>query len=97
MAIDLLLTYCDELKQYIGILEEERDNYELLLKYFGSYDDNVKVHKFEDVVDKVQAYRVNCETVDVVSVTKNKIELQFNLSNGTSRTVSVPLPVPTVV
>ena len=53
-TIYFLLTYCDELKQYIGNLEEERDNYELLLKYLGVYDDNVEVHKFEDVVDLIR-------------------------------------------
>lgn len=96
-TIDFLLTYCDELKKYLGTLEEERDNYELLLKYLGVYDDNVEVHKFEDVVDKVQAYTVNCKTVDVSKVTKDSISFQFNFSNGTSRTVSVPLPTPLVV
>lgn len=48
-----VLSSVDELRKYIGTLEEERDNYELLLKYLGVYDDNVETHKFEDVIDKL--------------------------------------------
>lgn len=92
-----LLDYLDDLKEYIGVLEEERDNYEMLLKHLCAYDDNVQVHKFEDVVDRVQEHIVNCETVDVSKVTKDSISFQFNFSNGTSRTVSVPLPTSLVV
>lgn len=93
-TIDFVLTYCDELKQYLGTLEEERDNYELLLKYLGVYDDNVEVHRFEDVVDRIQEHDPICETVEVASVTKNKICFQLNYRDGSSRTFSVPLSTP---
>ena len=93
----VLLDYVDNLKEYIGILEEERDNYELLLKYLGAYDDSVDIHRFEDVVDKLQAYKVNCETFSVTEVTKNTVTFNVHYEDGTSETVSLPLPTPLVV
>lgn len=88
------LSSVDELKKYVGTLEEERDNYEMLLKYLGVYNDDVDVHRFEDVVDKIQEHDVICETVEVVSVTKNKICFKLNRRDGSSRTFSVPLSTP---
>lgn len=93
-TIDFLLTYCDELKKYVGVLEEERDNYELLLKYLGAYDDSVEVHKFEDVVDKIRT--PDTPTVDIVKVTKDNVVFRINHNDPTSKTVSVPLTVPYV-
>lgn len=89
-----VLSFVDELRKYVGILEEERDNYELLLKYLGVYDDNVEVHRFEDVVDRIQEHDTICETVEVASVTKNKICFKLTYRDGSARTVSVPLPTP---
>lgn len=92
-----MMTYCDKLKQYVGILEEERDNYELLLKYLNAYDDNVKVHRFEDVVDILQVQNGHCETFNVTEITKNTVTFNVHYSDGTSETVSLPLPSPVVV
>lgn len=89
-----VLGFVDELRKYVGTLEEERDNYELLLKYLGVYDDNVEVHRFEDVVDRIQEHDAICETVEVASVTKNKICFKLNYRDGSSRTFSVPLSTP---
>lgn len=89
-----VLGFVDELRKYVGTLEEERDNYELLLKYLGVYDDDVDVHRFEDVVDKIQEHDAICETVEVANVTKNKVCFKLNYRDGSSRTFSVPLSTP---
>ena len=52
-TIHSVFSSADELRRYVSTLEEERDNYEMLLKYLGAFDDNVDIHKFEDVVDRI--------------------------------------------
>lgn len=96
-TVDFLLSYCDELKKYVSTLEEERDNYELLLKYLGVYDDNVEVHKFEDIIDKIRTPDTPiAETVDIIKVTKDNVVFRINCRNSTLKTVSVPLTDPYV-
>ena len=85
------------LERHLSILEEEQDNYELLLKYLGVYDDNVEVHKFEGIVDKIQVRNLHCETLSVTKVTKNTVTFNVHYEDGTSETVSLPLPSPVVV